>query len=191
LRWSLLVASCSVIAHCAAARAQAPALVRAVGCVGLTVSELERSVEFYTGVLSFEKALQVEQAGDALERLQGIAGARNRMARLRLGGECLELTEYLEPKGRAAPDDSRSNDRWFQHVAIVVSDMDRASAKLRAGGVESVSESPQRLPDWNPAAGGIRAHYLRDPGRHPPEGLPPPPRKGRPERPAPGPPLPR
>ena len=67
------------------------------------------------------------------------------------------MTEYLEPKGRAAPDDSRSNDRWFQHVAIVVSDMGRAYAALRGARVEGVSESPQQLPDWNPAASGIRA----------------------------------
>ncbi len=166
LRWALVVASCSVIAHCAAARAEGAALVRAVGCIGLTVSDLDRSVAFYSGVLSFEKALQVDQAGQALARLQGVPGARTRTARLRLGGECLDLTEYLTPKGRKAPLDPRSNDRWFQHVAIVVSDMDRAYAALLAAGVERVSKGPQRLPDWNPAAGGIRAFYFRDPDRH-------------------------
>ena len=166
LRWVLVVASCSVIAHCAAARAERAALVRAVGCVGLTVSDLDRSVTFYSGVLSFEKAIQVDQRGESLERLQAVSGARTRTARLRLGGECLDLTEYVEPKGRAAPVDSRSNDRWFQHVAIVVSDMDRAYATLRGAGIESVSKGPQRLPDWNPAAAGIRAFYFRDPDRH-------------------------
>ena len=55
-----------------------------------------------------------------------------RVVRLRLGDEALELTEYLAPRGRPMPVDSRSNDRWFQHVAIIVSDMDRAYARLRA-----------------------------------------------------------
>jgi catechol 2,3-dioxygenase-like lactoylglutathione lyase family enzyme len=181
LRWALVVASCSVIAHCAAARAEGAALVRAVGCIGLTVSDLERSVTFYSGVLSFEKVLQVEQAGEALERLQGVSRARSRTARLRLGGECLDLTEYLWPPGRAPPADSRSNDRWFQHAAIIVSDMDRAYAALRAAGVERVSRGPQRLPDWNPAAGGIRAFYFRDPDRHPLEVLQFPAGKGDPK----------
>ncbi|MFL5308879.1 MAG: VOC family protein [Myxococcales bacterium] len=166
LRWALLVASCSVIAHCTAARAESPALATAVGCIGLTVSDLERSVTFYSAVLSFEKALDVEQHGRALEQLQGVPRARTRTARLRLRGECLELTEYLEPKGRAAQLDSRSNDRWFQHVAIVVSDMDRAYAALRTAAVASVSKGPQRLPEWNRAAAGIRAFYFRDPDRH-------------------------
>jgi catechol 2,3-dioxygenase-like lactoylglutathione lyase family enzyme len=58
------------------------------------------------------------------------------------------------------------NDRWFQHVAIIVSDMDRAYARLREHRVQHASPAPQRLPDWNPKAGGIRAFYFRDPDGH-------------------------
>jgi len=166
LRWAVLIAASSVIAHCAAAHAEPAPVVRGVGCVGLTVSDLGRSVGFYLDVLSFTKTLEVEQAGDALEQLQGVFGLRTRTVRVRLGGECLDLTEYLAPRGRPAPADARSNDRWFQHVAIVVSDMDRAYAQLRAARVEHASTGPQRLPDWNRAAGGIRAFYFRDPDRH-------------------------
>jgi catechol 2,3-dioxygenase-like lactoylglutathione lyase family enzyme len=89
-----------------------------------------------------------------------------RVVRLRLGEETLELTEYLTPRGRPLPADSRSHDRWFQHVAIIVSDMDRAYARLRANRVEHASPAPQRLPDWNPSAGGIRAFYFKDPDGH-------------------------
>jgi catechol 2,3-dioxygenase-like lactoylglutathione lyase family enzyme len=155
LRWALVVASCSLIAHCATA--QAEPLVRGVGCIGLTVSDLDRSVAFYSGVLTFEKVLEVERAGEALEQLEGVFGSRTRTARLRLGGECLELTEYLAPRGRPAPAESRSNDRSFQHAAVVVADMDRAYTALRAAHAEHASTGPQRLPDWNPNAGGIRA----------------------------------
>src|SRR5919204_4015557 len=152
------------IAHCAAARAEP--LVRGVGCIGMTVSDVDRSTEFYSRVLSFEKAAEVEQAGDAAERLTGIFALRTRTVRLRLGSECIELTEYLAARGRPPPVDSRSNDRWFQHIAIVVSDMDRAYARLRAARVEHASSGPQRLPDWNPNAGGIQAFYFRDLDRH-------------------------
>ncbi|HXU40661.1 MAG TPA: hypothetical protein VN937_30170 [Blastocatellia bacterium] len=41
-----------------------------------------------------------------------------RVARLKLGDEFIELTECLTPRGRPVTVDSRSNDRWFQHVAI-------------------------------------------------------------------------
>jgi catechol 2,3-dioxygenase-like lactoylglutathione lyase family enzyme len=48
-------------------------------------------------------------------------------------------------------------------VAIIVSDMDRAYARLRANHVEHASTEPQVLPAWNQNAGGIAAFYFRDP----------------------------
>jgi catechol 2,3-dioxygenase-like lactoylglutathione lyase family enzyme len=104
-----------------------------------------------------------------------------RVVRLRLGNEFLELTEYLVPKGRPIPVDARSNDRWFQHIAIIVSDMDRAYAWLRQHKVQHASTGPQRLPDWNPNAGGIKAFYFKDPDGHALEVLWFPPGKGDPK----------
>ena len=143
------------------------ASVDAVRAIGLTVSDLDRSVEFYTEVLTFERIGETEVSGPEVDRLQGVFGVRMRVARLRLGDEEIELTEYVTPRGRPAPVDARSNDRWFQHIAIIVRDMDRAYARLREHGVEHVSPEPQRLPDWNPNAGGIEAFYFKDPDGHP------------------------
>jgi catechol 2,3-dioxygenase-like lactoylglutathione lyase family enzyme len=142
-------------------------LVQGVDAVGMTVSDLDRSVAFFTNVLTFETILDVELAGQEYERLQGVFGLRMRIVRMRLGAEQIELTQYLTPRGRPIADDSRSNDRWFQHVAIIVSDMDAAYARLRQHHVEHASPEPQRLPDWNPNAGGIKAFYFKDPDGHP------------------------
>jgi len=141
-------------------------LIEAVDSIGMTVSDLDRSVDFYTKVLSFQKVSEAEVTGDDYEHLQGVFGLRMRVARLKLGAEFIELTEYLAPRGRPIPADSRSNDRWFQHVAIIVPDMDRAYQWLRRHKVEHASTGPQRLPDWNKNAGGIRAFYFRDPDGH-------------------------
>lgn len=138
----------------------------AVDAVGLTVSDMDRSLEFFTQVLPFEKVSDIEVAGESWERLQGLFGVRMRIVRLRLGNELVELTEYLAPKGRPIPVDARSNDRTFQHVAIVVSDMGKAYAHLRKHRVTHASTGPQRLPDWNPNAGGIEAFYFKDPDGH-------------------------
>jgi len=155
--------------------------VAAVEAVGMTVADMERALDFYTRVLGFEAVSDVEVTGPGYERLQGVFGLRMRVVRLRLGDESLELTEYLVPKGRPVPPGSRSQDRWFQHVAIIVPDMDRAYAHLRRHRVEHASSGPQTLPDWNPAAGGIRAFYFRDPDGHPLEILQFPPGKGDPK----------
>jgi catechol 2,3-dioxygenase-like lactoylglutathione lyase family enzyme len=154
-------------AHAPALHAVAPPLVHAVDAVGMTVSDMDRSVAFFTSVLTFEKVSDVELTGEQYERLQGVFGLRMRVVRLRLGDEQIELTEYLTPRGRPIADDSRSNDQWFQHVAIIVSDMDAAYARLRQHRVAHASPEPQRLPDWNPNAGGIKAFYFKDPDGHP------------------------
>ncbi|HKP13704.1 MAG TPA: VOC family protein, partial [Blastocatellia bacterium] len=108
----------------------------------------------------------VEVSGEDYEHLEGVFGLRMRIVRMRLGDEFIELTEYLAPRGRAIPVESRSNDRWFQHVAIITSDMERAYGWLRKNRVEHASSGPQRLPDWNKNAGGINAFYFKDPEGH-------------------------
>lgn len=138
-----------------------------VESVGMTVSDLDRSVDFYTKVLTFHKVSEFEADGDAYEHLSGVFGVHFRRTRLQLGSEFLELTEYLAPQGRPASADARSNDRWFQHVAIIVSDMDRAYAILRDNKIKHASTSPQRLPEWNKNAAGIQAFYFKDPDGHP------------------------
>jgi catechol 2,3-dioxygenase-like lactoylglutathione lyase family enzyme len=153
--------------HARGSLAASAPLAQEVASVGMTVSNIDRSVSFFNDVLTFQKVSDIEVAGGEHERLLGLFGVRMRVVRMRLGGEEIELTEYLAPRGRPVPVDSRSNDRWFQHVAIIVSDMDAAYARLRQHHVEHASPEPQRLPDWNPNAGGIKAFYFKDPDGHP------------------------
>ena len=151
----------------------------AVESVGMTVSDMDRSVAFYSA-LTFQKISDVEVFGEQYEHLEGVFGARMRIVRMQLGNEQVDLTEYLAPHGRPIPVDSRSNDLWFQHIAIVVRDMDQAFAKLRALKVEFVSTGPQTLPPSIPAAAGIKAFYFRDPDQHNLEVIYFPPGKGDP-----------
>ncbi len=154
--------------------------VTRVEAVGFTVSDMDRSVDYYTRVLHFQKVSDVERSGPAIEHLKGLFGVRVRVVRLRLGEEELELSEYLAPKGHVLPIDSQSNDLSFQHVAIVVSDMDRAYAWLRQNHIEHVSSGPQTLPAWNQQASGIQAFYFKDPDGHVLEIIHFPPSKGDP-----------
>ena len=158
------------------AGAQVP--VSRVESVGFTVSDMDKAIDFYTRVLPFEKISDVETFGTEIESLSGVFGARVRIVRMKLGDETIELTEYLTPRGRPIPSDSRSNDRWFQHIAIIVSDMDKAYAHLRAHRVQHASTGPQTLPSYITAAAGIRAFYFKDFDDHVLEILSFPPDKG-------------
>jgi catechol 2,3-dioxygenase-like lactoylglutathione lyase family enzyme len=136
-----------------------------VESIGMTVSDMDRAVEFYSA-LTFQKVSDVEVFGDDFEHLEGVFGARMRTVRMQLGNEYLDLTQYLAPPGRPIPADSHSNDLWFQHAAIVVRDMEQAFEKLRALKVQFVSTGPQTLPPSIKAAAGIKAFYFRDPDQH-------------------------
>lgn len=155
--------------------------IRSIGTILITVADMDRSLDFYSHVLTFEKVSDTEVAGDDVEHLFGVFGARVRVVRMTLGDESIELVQFLAPRGRSIPVDSRSNDLWFQHIAVIVSDMDRAYQVLRQSKVEHASSGPQRLPDWNKNAGGIRAFYFKDPDEHPIEILEFPEGKGDPK----------
>ena len=152
--------------------------------VSMTVSDLDRATSFYTAGLGFEAEAETLQDGEAFARLMGVEGARARARTLRLGRERIELLAF-EPRGAAYPAASRSPDLWFQHFAIVVSDMDAAFGRLKAaGGFTPISAGgPVVLPA---SSGGVAAFKFRDPDGHPlellafPEGGAPEKWRGRP-----------
>ncbi len=165
-----------------ALQSQSKAQVKALGSIGMTVNDMDRSVDFYSKVLSFEKVSDVELAGTKYEQLLGVFGLRIRVVRMQLGDETLELTQYIAPAdGRPIPVPSHSNDLWFEHIAIVVSDMDKAYARVRKHKVQHISTSPQTIPKSNIPAAGIKAFKFRDPDRHALELLWFPPGKGDPK----------
>ncbi|HMU72278.1 MAG TPA: VOC family protein [Ferruginibacter sp.] len=136
------------------------------GPVSITVSDMDRSLDFYTKVLPFQKIAEQELYGDPYEKLEGLFGIRMRIALLKLGDEEIELIDYLTAGGRSIPEDARSNDLSFQHIAIVVSDMDKAYEQLRKHQVVHVSTGPQTLPPSIPEAAGVKAFYFQDPDKH-------------------------
>jgi catechol 2,3-dioxygenase-like lactoylglutathione lyase family enzyme len=138
-----------------------------VAAVALTVSDTAAAACFFEDALDFEVLPYERHRAETAEK----------SATVRLGAETLVLNE-CRPPGRAVPADSRSHDLWFQHVAIVVSDIRAACDQLNAHGVRHTSPAPQRLPDWNRNAGGIEASYFRDPDGHPLELISFPPDKG-------------
>ena len=85
-----LLRSLTVAVVLAAALAAAPV----VDSVAITVSDLDRSVDFYSNVLNFQKISEYELSGAGYEHLEGVFGLRIRAARMQLGNEKIELMEY-------------------------------------------------------------------------------------------------
>ena len=150
--------------------------INAVESVTMTVAEMDRSIHFYTTILGCQKLadlqvsdLELDLQPETLryrERCQGLSNVQLRVVQLQLGDQSFELIEFITPKGRPMPADSRSNDLWFQHIAIVVADMEQAYQQLHERWVSQTSPHPQILPAWNPVAGGIESFYFKDPDGH-------------------------
>jgi catechol 2,3-dioxygenase-like lactoylglutathione lyase family enzyme len=139
-----------------------------VESVTITVSDLDEIVPFYTEVLPFRESGRFTLNRKTVAALYGTGSKSSIVSfvELKLGDELIYLQEFEMIDGRKIPADSRSNDLWFQHIAIVVSDMEEAYAGLRNHDVTHVSTFPQTLPETIPAAAGIKAFYFRDPDGH-------------------------
>lgn len=161
-----------------------------IASIGFTCADLAATTRFFCEGLGFRPVGErLELRGGPYGELLGLGGALIHLRRLAIGAELLELTQVVDPgpgnrPGRPIPADSKSNDRWFQHICLVVSDLERALEQLRAvrpsDGSDAISTAPQRLPDWNRAAAGIVAYKFRDPEGHPLELLRFPAEKGDP-----------
>ncbi len=155
--------------------------ITGVESVGITVSDMDIALPFYTNVLHFQVLSDDTINSDQYSKLIQISNASVRITKLKLVDEKIELVDFISPEGKTYPEDSHSNDLWFQHIAIITSNMDSAYTWLKLNDVKNISLEPQRLPDWNKNAGGIKAFYFQDPDGHPLEILEFPDGKGNPK----------
>jgi catechol 2,3-dioxygenase-like lactoylglutathione lyase family enzyme len=128
------------------------------------VADLARAEAFYAAALGFQCAARGPADAAALHAL-GADDTDAVEVVMQLGSGEIALVHFARP-GRAYPPGSRSDDLWFQHLAIVVDDLDAAYRHLCAiDGWEPISRGgPQTLPASD---GGVRAFKFRDPDRHP------------------------
>jgi len=152
--------------------------VTAIKSIGITVQDMNRSLPFYEKVFHFKLVSNDTIQSEEYSSLVNVKNAVVHLVKLKLGDEQIELIDFIYPEGKGYPEDSHSNDLWFQHIAIITSNMDSAYAWLKSNNIKNISVEPQRLPDWNKNAGGIKAFYFQDPDGHPLEILEFPPDKG-------------
>ena len=129
--------------------------------LALVVSDLDESERFFTQAFDAIATGRGENE-TAFAGLMGVPETTSRRSTLALGEQDVVLLQF-DPPGRPYPPGSTSSDLWFQHFAIIVSDMARAYARLEAtGGFVPISRGgPVKLP------GGIEAFKFRDLDGHP------------------------
>ena len=125
-----------------------------------TVSNLERSLAFYQGLLGFELLWQREITNQYFRDIVGFPDCVVKAAHLRLPGSThkLELFEYVAPRGHTL--DLATSNIGSAHMALCVTDLPAAYAELQAAG--QVFRSPPVAIDAGRNAGGL-ALYMLDP----------------------------
>lgn len=120
--------------------------------VGLTVSNLERAIEFYRDGLGFPLLDRFEVSGEAFSTVVGIENAAGTFAHLDAGAVRLEVVEY-DPK--ADETSAELNQPGASHVGIAVDDVDAF--------LEGLPESVEPMSEPRTTASGTRLVFLRDP----------------------------
>jgi catechol 2,3-dioxygenase-like lactoylglutathione lyase family enzyme len=142
---------------------------------GITVRDLETSLEFYQGILGLELLGVMERRGEEISRIVGMADAHLKIAFLALpdtGGVTLELIEYISPEGERI--DPRPCNPGVSHLCFRVDDLGSAYAALTQKGVRFRSEPIEVTTGMNK---GARTVYFTDPDGVPLEMFQPPQRR--------------
>jgi len=128
--------------------------------VGITVTDLERSIDFWTRLLGRPHRDRRILDGPRLGELLGYPAARIDSCWFDIpGGVALELLDYLEPHEDAY--DPGNAHPGNVHVCLRVDDMSAAHARALSAGAVPVSPEPIEVKQ-GPRA-GTKVAYVRDP----------------------------
>ena len=137
-----------------------PFRIIAADHTGITVSNLERSLEFWQNVLGFEFSHRAHQTSEMASEITGVPGAEIKLAVVKApSGHKIELLEYLAPPDRKHVN-FRPCDVGSVHVAFTVDKLDTILERIAASGWKAAGK-PQTL-KTGPNA-GKRVVYVRDP----------------------------
>lgn len=129
---------------------------------GITVSDLDRALEFYCGLLGLELVFRRRYEERYIFRLAGVPEASAIEVALILqpeSGHHIELLQYVGADRRDGR--GRACDFGTGHLGFIVDDLAAVVARLRSAGVELVAPEPVPI-EAGPNAGAIGI-YTRDP----------------------------
>ena len=126
--------------------------------VGVTVTDLDRAVEFYTTTFDLDVVAEFAVGGDAFAEAVAVEGASAEFVHLDADGAVVELVAYdaaVESDDDSATDDPDLNRPGATHLGLTVDDVEAFYADL-ADDVETLS--PPRTTE-----SGTTVLFVRDP----------------------------
>lgn len=135
-------------------------IAKSLDHIAITVSDLDRSVAFYCGLLGMKEVERHRLEGEGISTMAGTRGVVLQVVRVATAetpSVLIDLQQYLAPKGKVS--DAHLGDVGHSHFGIGVSDLPSAYRELKEKGVEFISEPVSFDLDW----GIVRVVFLKDP----------------------------
>jgi len=110
-------------------------VIKEIEHVALSVSNMERSLSFYRGLLGMKIVLEVDFSDERLGKIIGQRGVKARVVHLALGETILELFEYYEPRGKPLVQEHNQWDQGLIHIGFRSTDVQNDYENLKAKGV--------------------------------------------------------
>ncbi len=137
------------------------ARITGVDHVGVTVSDVDRSLGFWRDLLGLGVTGRGVVEWEHLDQLVALPGTKIEWCELALpGGGKVELAQYHRPVGDAVPP-GEENEPGRSHVSLLVDDLTEMLAMLRSNGVRARTDDPVDIPLG--AYEGGKAAYVFDP----------------------------
>ena len=131
-------------------------MINCLGHVGLSVSDMERSLEFYRDFLGMQVLMDLDIADDRIERVIGEKGANCRIVHLKLGENILELFQYRNPDRKNVAEGLRQSDIGLTHLGFEIDHFHEHLEALKRRNVEFLGEPVEFRP-------GVWVVYFRGP----------------------------
>ncbi len=131
-------------------------MIKALLHSALGVSDMERSLDFYTRLLGMKVIMDIEASDERIGRVIGVPGAKCRIVHLELGYGMLELFEYSEPRGENRARTTQQYDHGLTHIGFEVDHIHDHIRQLKENEAEFLGEALEFRP-------GVWVVYFRGP----------------------------
>lgn len=99
-------------------------MIRGIEHVALSVSNLDKSLAFYTEVMGLELIRIIDSGAEMrLGDIVGMPDCSARIAHLQSEKTMLEIFEYTSPKGKKITEDFKQADNGFIHIGFFTTDI--------------------------------------------------------------------
>ncbi len=122
-------------------------MIKSVDHINIVVSDLERSVDFYTRILGFIEKKRAHLEGEWIDKVVSLGGVEADVAYITApaGEPRIELLCYKNPKGQSIAENSVPNTHGLRHIAFKVENLKAFAEKLQKEGVSTFGE-PVKVP---------------------------------------------